>query len=87
MKQYLNNFKYISFELLPSFYKVYKQANKQTNKQTNKQNKQTNKQTNRRTNKQHPNNNVARLSQVYDEATNSVARSNKNHNNSSQAQD
>ena len=32
-------------------------------------------------NKQRLSDNVARLSQVYDEATNSVARSNTNHNN------
>ena len=32
-------------------------------------------------NQQIPNNNVARLSQVYDEATNSIARSNTNDNN------
>ena len=37
-------------------------------------------------NKQRLSDNVARLSQVYDEATNSVARSNTSHNNSSQAQ-
>ena len=35
-------------------------------------------------NQQTPNNNVARLSQVYDETTNSVARSNTNNNNSTQ---
>ena len=35
-------------------------------------------------NQQTPNNNVARLSQVYDETTNSVARSNINNNNSTQ---
>ena len=36
-------------------------------------------------NTQPSSNNVARLSQVYDEATNSVARSNISHNNSTQA--
>ena len=35
-------------------------------------------------NQQTPNNNVARLSQVYDETTNSVARLNINNNNSTQ---
>ena len=35
-------------------------------------------------NQQTPNNIVARLSQIYDETTNSVARSNTNNNNSTQ---
>ena len=36
-------------------------------------------------NTQSPSNNIARLSQVYDEATNLVARSSTDHNNSTQA--
>ena len=39
-----------------------------------------------RSNKQHTSNNITILLQVYDEATNSVARSNTSHNNSPQAQ-
>ena len=37
-------------------------------------------------NKQHPINNAAKLSHIYDEVMNSVARANTRHNKSSQAQ-